>query len=578
VAVFDVLTDRFVDAMFDSAFDLEAEFCPAYRAADTPLRLLLALVGACVTELRRLWHTNANDAAWRALRTIVRRMLDAQRQMTAARRASAYATNSELLCALEYKSILPSLAMLHIAHLGVAASAPAAAGGARALGAIFSRVDDLVDLLADCRRGVASTLAARVAGNVRTQSRSVAADADLYEVVDGAAGELVCLLESRAFAAHAGWAKDTDGLDALVAFARECVGGWVDWRDDAPVAPRARHVLPSARAAARAACDALIAQQRAGFHEAIHQLRLPRLDRRYETHAAAGWLRAIVLDALLDARDAGFAVPEAVLNAEALGILAAKHRHVRGGWNYLATVPELPPDADDNGQVLQVLARLGGAALAGSCEEPVRLHLDAAHPDGGVPTWTFDPWKATAEDEAVRRYLDVMGGAGVHPEVVANFACGLLLFDRARFEGPLRRIASFIEGVQKPDGSWSSRWYAGPYYGTFRAAAVLKAMLPRSSALTRSREFVIAAQRRDGGWGDPGSEPLSTALALLALDELGRSEHAAFTRGVDYLAAAREAAGGWPDIAWIRFPTTDGEVVYGRNSPRFPWKISRATL
>src|SRR5262249_23119746 len=159
--------------------------------------------------------------------------------------------------------------------------------------------------------------------------------------------------------------------------------------------PRVRAKL---HRAARAAAEFVLASQRDGYREAAHHLRFPRVTRQYETHPALLPFRGVALDALLDAAEAGLPVPTRMLNAEGMAILRMKHRAVRGGWNYIPEVPELPPDADDLGQVLQVLCRLGGPALAATCDEGIRLLLDAQLPDGGLNTWILDPRGRTAAD------------------------------------------------------------------------------------------------------------------------------------------------------------------------------------
>jgi squalene cyclase len=225
-------------------------------------------------------------------------------------------------------------------------------------------------------------------------------------------------------------------------------------------------------------------------------------------------------------------------------------------------VPELPPDADDLGQVLQVLSRLGGNALAATCEEPLRLVLDGADADGGFSTWILDPRGRSPADARVRAYLPVMGGWGKHAEVIANLLQGLLLHDPGRYAEPLARGAAYLESVQAADGSWASRWYRGPFYGTYRALAVLTALRPADApALARARAFLHGSRHDDGSFGEDGNGPLSTGLAALALASLG--EPAATEDAIRTLLGLQEADGGWPACPWIVFGTTDGQEVYG---------------
>jgi len=548
--VFSLLNGDVIRAIFEASVDVDVAFAAAYRGLDDPrVRVLIALVAICAHDGRALVAATRNTDAWAELGRLVVRMRDAQQDASLASSATAGRDEERLAEALEHKSALPSVAMLYIAQMaGRGMPAPDVRAAARALGHILWRIDDACDLLLDCRRGTTSALVQRLGRIVRADKRQLAADADVYRAVNQAADDIVRCL---------------DRCGPLTELGRACIADWVSWQVDAPACHRPRQIGSESTRMAAAALDALLDAQRNGFSEAAHRLRFPRLDLRHETHGALLSFRAVALDALLDARDAGLPVPERVLNGEALEILQSKHVLVRGGWNYVAAVPELPPDADDNGQVLQVLARLGGRALAATCDEPIRMLLDASGPDGGVPTWAIDPRGDTPADAAVRAYLPIMGGWGVHPEVVANFAYGLLLYDRARFFGPLQRIAAYLEAVQTAAGSWTSAWYDGPYYGTFRATAVLGQIAPSSPSLARAREFVRARQRSDGGWGKDASEPLSTALALLALDELGAGHDRGCAHALEYLRSTQRLNGRWPAVPWIRFPTVDGEVVYG---------------
>jgi squalene-hopene/tetraprenyl-beta-curcumene cyclase len=268
--------------------------------------------------------------------------------------------------------------------------------------------------------------------------------------------------------------------------------------------------------------------------------------------------RAVILDVLLDAAAAGAAIPADVIAREALLLMQAKHRHVRGGWSYIPEVPELPPDADDLGQVLQALVRAGGPDLAATCDEPVRLALDAGDSGGAVPTWILNPRVETEADALVREYLPVMGGVGVHPDVVANLLAGLMLYDSERYAGVLERGQDYLERVQQDDGSWASQWYEGPFYGTFKALTVLGRLRPSSPAVAAARGFVLGSCSADGWW----SEPLPTAFALLALAAIGGRPRTVVEAAVRRLVHAQRGDGTWAPSPWIVFATIDGVVSH----------------
>jgi squalene-hopene/tetraprenyl-beta-curcumene cyclase len=310
----------------------------------------------------------------------------------------------------------------------------------------------------------------------------------------------------------------------------------------------------------------LITQQRDGYREAIHHLCLPRIypeGPRFETYPALLFQRAIALDGLLDAYAAGYSVSGRILESETFAILRAKHRDVPGGWSYIPEIPELPPDADDLGIVLQVLCRVGGPALAATCDEAIQLTLAAAEPDGGIPTWILDPHGHSIVDETMRAYVEVIGGRGVHADVVSNLLYGIILYDTSRYRTELLRTVAYLEAAQDERGVWLSKWYAGPYYGTYRVVSAISVLSPSSEALGRARAFLLRSQREDGSWGEGWSDPLATALSVLALTALGMQlEDEAIERGITYLVGTQEPDGGWPASPFIAFPTLDRVVMH----------------
>ena len=518
---------------------------------------------------QELLQQSGNDAAWTGLKRHILALFEAERAVSVARRAGAPAR--DFLPALEAKSALPSTTLLQVALLSAPASQQpvTAAHRAASLGRLFWRLDDLIDLLADHRQRVPNALLLRLRDRLDAQGRTGASDADLYDVAEETAAELIGLLDDLAVGASA---DVVDGinpvLDRTARFASETIAGWARWHDDAGSSPMvASGDHRDERHAVRQATAMLLGEQRNGYHEAVHHLGFPRQRGgrlAHEIHPALLFQRAVVLDGLLDARAAGAAVPDRVTSAEVMTILRLKHRDVRGGWSYIPEVPELPPDADDLGQVLQVLTRHGGPALAFACEEPIRLALDGAVPDGGFSTWILDSPRRSDADRQTRDYLNVVGGAGIHPDVVANLVQGLLAYDGVRYRDVMLHAVAYLESAQDGGGAWPSHWYAGPYYGTYRVASVIAALAPNAAALGRARAFLRDGQRRDGGWGDAATDPLSTALGLLAATSAGiDADDGVVERSASCLMALQEADGGWPASPWIVFQTMDGVESYG---------------
>jgi hypothetical protein len=539
----------------------------AQESQDVRERALWGLLAFCASSGRRLLLATANQAAWEDLGNTIAILLASEKEVAAATWPSA-AEAHRLLPYMEAKSCLPSVAALHIARIAHKPATIVCESGllevATWLGTLFWRVDDLVDLLKDLRTGTPNAVLLRLADRLADEDRSFASDTDIYDEVDARAEELARL------ASLAVQQEFIEGRNAVFQFTSLVIAGWTG----SPGIQDFSQPPDSGRTARggifRNALAFLLAQQADGFQEAIHHLHFPRLlddGVRYETRPSILSHRAVILDALLDAAEAGLDCPRKVLATESMAILRAKHRDTRGGWSYIQEAPELAPDADDLGQVLQVLARFGGCDLASICDEAIRILLDSSGEDGSFCTWILDPAGHSFANQRMRDYLTVMGGWGIHPEVVANLLYGLCLYDAVRYREPLRRSIQYLEKVQNPDGSWSSKWYCGPFYGTWRAASVLGRLTPGSEALMRSQRFLCARRHASGGWGEGTPEPLSTALAMLALRAGGIGANAAaLSAGSVYLSQTQQPDGGWPSYPWISFPTIDGQVVHGSAS------------
>jgi Squalene-hopene cyclase C-terminal domain len=557
--VFELLDTDVVGRLFSDS--KSAERLLADRAARAPgerLCVLLGLVAACARGFADLHATSRNDRAHSALAQLVRRLYEAQRAVTVGPRAT--------LVAVEAKSVLPFDALRQIVALAEVPRPdlePPEEAAALALGRVVWMADDLADVGGDWLRHRPNRFAQRLA-NDDAGRRTEIADADVYALVDEAARELVGLLRPEVFG--------PPGLpltDAVSRFARLAVAMWLGPEDDASGSAEPRRRGQSARRspAVRRAVRMLCASGRDGYREAVHHLPMPRIEDgsiREEVWAASLFQRAVVLESLLEARRAGLAVPASRLAADAIWILRAKHRGTRGGWSYVPAVAELPPDADDLGLVLRALLRLGGQPLAAACEEPIALALGAQDRDGGLSTWVLDEAADPSLTSRMRAYVEVTDSGDPHPEVVANFLDSLVAYDARRYGGELRRGAAYLESAQDPDGMWQSRWYAGSFYGTYRAASVLAAVAPHSPALERARTALLQRQGPGGGWGDDGEAALPTALALLSLAAVGEGfDTPRWGRGRRFLLARQEGDGGWPAEPFLSFRDSGELEIYG---------------
>ena len=182
----------------------------------------------------------------------------------------------------------------------------------------------------------------------------------------------------------------------------------------------------------------LLVQNSRGYPEATHYLTLPCITPsriEYETHTTNLFQRMLVLDSLLDCAHFNDHVTKLIVEKEIIAILQAKHRIVGGGWSYIPSLLELPPDADDLGLVLQLLARTGGKKLAAVCDSALDILFKYhTHSDGSFNTWVVDPSDTSQSAMVIRDYIEVIGGRGASPDVVSNLLGGLILYDKDQFQ------------------------------------------------------------------------------------------------------------------------------------------------
>jgi squalene-hopene/tetraprenyl-beta-curcumene cyclase len=350
---------------------------------------------------------------------------------------------------------------------------------------------------------------------------------------------------------------------------------------------------PSMRAQlAGLALDHLAEHRVSNFSAATHRMSFPMGDSPGTTRVCSSdtFLRAIVADALCDALDAGFGDPRAAIAADCEYLIEQRRRTGIGGWSYFTELRELPSDIDDLAQITQVLVRSRRYWELATYVEPL---IDVAlknnvRADGSIRTWLI-PSGAQSEDER-RQNLFVATAWGDDPdvEVIANFAYALAQLDFDRFREIVHGAAAFVHRCQRPDGSWESSWYQGPYYGTYACSRLL-AFLQLSEPLQRARKFLLESQHLDGGWGAAGhSDQLATSLALCSLQLVPhRSSNAGdcnrLAQGLEYLANAL-FLGDWDAPPFIRMNVNRARglpgpiVTYGSTAITAAYVLKAAAL
>jgi len=320
-------------------------------------------------------------------------------------------------------------------------------------------------------------------------------------------------------------------------------------------------ILKAIDDAIRAATAYLDRERLTGYSESTHTMIFPGsagFTGESEVHHGIVFQIAVICGALLDAATAGFHVNWAGIQEDIQRIVKLKASDVRGGWKYFPSLPELPPDADDLGQVIQVMVRSEYAHLSEICDDSIALLLDQGHhEDGSLETWIWDRTSDSPEVLRIAEAIRTKWGDSPDREVMANVLYALHLYDGRRYRAAIHAGMEYILAGQAPEGYWTSSWYWGKLYGTYACTRLINAVQPNHPSCAKVGSFLRATQHHDGGWGDAWSTCGETALGLLTASEIGLTGalgHEAFIKGVGAIVSNQQPDGRWPRQMFIKMP------------------------
>lgn len=273
--------------------------------------------------------------------------------------------------------------------------------------------------------------------------------------------------------------------------------------------------------------------------------------------------RAILADILCDVKEVWNLPLEGILEKEKAFLLRLRNEEdAIGGWRYFKDLLEIAPDIDDLGQLIQFFTRIGANdILEKYCRPPVDIALaNNIQENGGIETWIIPKHNRTPMQQTQVRFNEERWGTGPDVEVVANFLYGLALWDAQTYRETLHAGIQYLLQQQHPRGFWSSRWYYGPYYGTYtclRLISQVPELMPDVPMLMeKASNFLLKQQNKDGGWsgtGRPVSDPHNTALALLCLNELQPERLPKLKKeALHFLKSTQREDGSWPGVDFIK--------------------------
>lgn len=301
----------------------------------------------------------------------------------------------------------------------------------------------------------------------------------------------------------------------------------------------------------------VLAQWRKGFGEARHIMNLSQAEgfagsKNSEYRYGDVFQRALILEILCSVQSQLNINIDPLVEYEVNYLLHKRRTDKIGGWAYFPDVNEIAADADDLGQIIQCFSLANRKELNLTyCERAIKtLIQNNLLNDGSIETWIVPKDNRNEIQEIQHQHNTTKWGVGPDTEVVANFFYGLAVYDPQRFHKLINNAVNFIKSAQNADGSWTSRWYYGLFYGTYVSTRLLSHVNPNSSALRSAREFLINSQNENGGWGTNQSDQLSTAFALLSLSDCPNVDQSNIEAGIDFLV--NSLSHNWELVEFIK--------------------------
>lgn len=286
-----------------------------------------------------------------------------------------------------------------------------------------------------------------------------------------------------------------------------------------------------------------------------------RLQEAWEVQRWGGWCEEPRIGRLLPVGLCLLALAESGANVSAAAAELLSSEASVDGFRYYGRWRGIPPDSDDLGLALQLLALAGDTPeRRRAFERPIKVLLHNTQPDGWIPIWLeeglLEPTTPDGPYWLIRRCS----------AAVISALIGLLQTDwplPARWRD--RVLGRLIE-VLRHEGLASVKAYPACY------ARLLLARLERAlkgrdcpdtvraaleHLLTEIERELLSSQQLDGGWGSP----LATAchLAVLSLRQTPGFDPAP---AILYLSARQQCDGLWPAEPLYECPGRD-------NAPQF---------
>lgn len=311
---------------------------------------------------------------------------------------------------------------------------------------------------------------------------------------------------------------------------------------------------------ANAALEDIVYEWQKDFGEVKHIMYLSEdegFKNEQDYHIGDIFQRALIAESLAEVNSFFNNQLNPILEKEVDYLLSKRITHGVGGWNYFPTVAEIAPDADDLGQILQVFVKSNQI-------EKYKQHFDTPIAvllsDNYLPNGGFETWIVPKEDQSLLQQIQNMfnetkWGKGPDTEVVANMLYGLFLYDNTKYQKQIVDGCEYLINQQEAEGFWNSRWYYGPFYGTYTVVKILSLAGKGEGNIQKGIDFLLNSQKPNGGWSFIGKtqDALSTAIAMLTLcfEKDTAKVKNALENGLSFLQNSQREDGTWAAAKFI---------------------------
>jgi len=286
--------------------------------------------------------------------------------------------------------------------------------------------------------------------------------------------------------------------------------------------------------------------------------KLEGFDNDNTIHISDTFQRALINDCFLTVSNIYNLDISDFIKNESQYLINLRNKDDIGGWSYFPTVREIAADIDDLGQMIQFFVLSKKQQFINDyCLNAISIALNERMlNNGGIETWIIPVKNQTKTQKRQEHFNSTKWGKGPDVEVVANFAYSLAIMDKEKYADIIKKTISYVIEQQDDIGYWESRWYYGNFYGTYTCLRLLKLFEELNpKEIQKALYYITETQNNDGGFSideNKASDPLSTALAILALKLFFDKDCEVIEKAVKYLTGSQNEDGSWKAVDFIK--------------------------